>query len=132
MSKDARLLHQFLKIGSARAGRAPPVLDAPLDTLLPADETDPETRLWLSLGALDLWERSGFQPAPAASPAGPVDAAPARRAPKRCSHCCCAACPRPPCCPNGCNCCAGTVPACRRAACPSCSTWRRANRHCAL
>jgi hypothetical protein len=51
MSKDARLLHQFLKIGSARAGRAPP--------------------------ALDLWEPSGFQPAPAASPAGPVDAAPA-------------------------------------------------------
>lgn len=59
MSDDARQLQQLLKIGTARAGRLPAPLGAPLDALLPAG-ADPDAVLWLSLGALDLWERSGF------------------------------------------------------------------------
>jgi hypothetical protein len=74
MNDDARQLQQLLKIGMARAGRPPAVLAAPLDALLPFDTaTVPEAALWLSLGALDLWERSGFvapdQPTPAPAPA---------------------------------------------------------------
>lgn len=77
MTDDARQRQQLLKIGTARAGRPPAALAAPLDALLPADSTiAPEAALWLSLGALDLWERSGFlvpdlpapMPAPAAAP----------------------------------------------------------------
>jgi hypothetical protein len=69
MTDDARQLQQLLKIGMARAGRPPAGLGAPLDALLPADAAaTPEAALWLSLGALDVWERSGFvapdQPAP--------------------------------------------------------------------
>jgi len=59
MSDAARQLQQLLKIGTARAGRAAAGPGAPLDALLPAD-ADPDAALWLSLGALDLWERSGF------------------------------------------------------------------------
>jgi len=73
MSDDARQLQQLLKIGMARAGRPPAGLAAPLDGLLPADAgAAPEATLWLSLGALDLWERGGFvppdQPAPRPAP----------------------------------------------------------------
>jgi hypothetical protein len=73
MSDDARQLQQLLKIGMARAGRPPAGLATPLDTLLPADAAAaPEATLWLSLGALDLWERVGFvpsdQPAPRPAP----------------------------------------------------------------
>jgi hypothetical protein len=73
MNDDARQLQQLLKIGMARAGRAPAGLPAPLAALLPHEAAAvPEAALWLSLGALDLWERSGFvapdQPAPAPAP----------------------------------------------------------------
>jgi len=77
MTDAARQLQQLLKIGMARAGRPPAGLPAPLDALLPHDTVAaPEAALWLSLGALDLWERSGFvapdlpapTPAPAAAP----------------------------------------------------------------
>lgn len=61
MSDDARQLRQLLKIGMARAGRAPAGLPAPLDALLPAGAAAaPEAALWQALGALDLWERSGY------------------------------------------------------------------------
>jgi len=78
MNDDARQLRQLLKIGMARAGRPPAGLPAPLDALLPHDAAAaPEGALWLSLGALDLWERSGFiapdQPAPASVPASAPD-----------------------------------------------------------
>jgi hypothetical protein len=75
MKNDAaRQLQQLLKIGTARAGRAPIVLAAPLDALLLRDTAAaPDAALWLSLGALDLWERGGFvasgQPAPTPMPA---------------------------------------------------------------
>jgi len=74
MSDDLRQRQQLLKIGTARAGRAPAPPAAPLDALFPQAEA--ETTLWLSLGALDLWERSGFLPstgpaAPALDPAPP-------------------------------------------------------------
>jgi hypothetical protein len=73
MNDDARQLQQLLKIGMARAGRPPAGLPAPLAALLPHDAAAaPEAALWLSLGALDLWERSGFvasdQPAPTPAP----------------------------------------------------------------
>jgi hypothetical protein len=71
MSDDLRQRQQLLKIGTARAGRTPMPLAAPLDALLPpADALEAEPALWLSLGALDLWERSGFVP-----PAGSAQAA---------------------------------------------------------
>jgi hypothetical protein len=71
MSDDLRQRQQLLKIGTARAGRTPTPLAAPLDALLPpADALEAEPALWMSLGALDLWERSGFLP-----PAGPAQAA---------------------------------------------------------
>jgi hypothetical protein len=78
MNDDARQLQQLLKIGMARAGRPPAGLPAPLDALLPHDAAAvPEAALWLSLGALDLWERSGFiapdQPAPASAPVAAPD-----------------------------------------------------------
>jgi hypothetical protein len=78
MNDDARKLRQLLKIGMARAGRAPAGLPTPLDALLPHDATAvPEAALWLSLGALDLWERSGFvtpdQPAPVRAPVAAPD-----------------------------------------------------------
>jgi hypothetical protein len=62
----------------ARAGRPPAGLATPLDALLPAEAaTAPEATLWLSLGALDLWERSGFLtpdvPAPAHTPAAATE-----------------------------------------------------------
>jgi hypothetical protein len=81
MSDAARQLQQLLKVGMARAGRPPAGLAAALDALLPQDaEAMPEAALWLSLGALDLWERSGFvatdQPAPASAPASAPVAAP--------------------------------------------------------
>jgi hypothetical protein len=78
MNDAARQLQQLLKIGMARAGRPPAGLPAPLDALLPHDAAaPPEGALWLSLGALDLWERSGFiapdQPAPASAPVSVPD-----------------------------------------------------------
>jgi hypothetical protein len=78
MTDDARQLRQLLKIGTARAGRPPVALAAPLDALLPPDTAAaPEAALWLSLGALDLWERSGFvapgQPAPTPAQVAPPD-----------------------------------------------------------
>ena len=78
MNDDARQLQQLLKIGTARAGRSPAALTAPLDALLPGDTAAvPEAALWLSLGALDLWERSGFvapgEPAPTPAPAAAPD-----------------------------------------------------------
>jgi hypothetical protein len=81
MNDDARQLQQLLKIGIARAGRPPAGLPAPLDALLPHDDAAvPEGALWLSLGALDLWERSGFiapdQPAPASAPGSASTSAP--------------------------------------------------------
>src|SRR3954452_14606278 len=70
MTDDLRQRQQLLKIGTARAGRGVASLAAPLDTLLPAAEASaPEAALWMSLGALALWERSGFLPP--ASPASP-------------------------------------------------------------
>lgn len=75
MNDAARQLQQLLKIGMARAGRPPAGLPTPLDTLLP--QAVPEGALWLSLGALDLWERSGFiapdQPATASASVAPSD-----------------------------------------------------------
>ncbi len=75
MNDDARQLQQLLKIGMARAGRPPAGLPTPLDTLLP--QAVPEGTLWLSLGALDLWERSGFiapdQPVPMPAPIAAPD-----------------------------------------------------------
>jgi len=82
MSQDARQLHQLFKIGSARAGNALANLGEPLDALLPANAGAIEARLWLAMGALDLWQRSGFQPAssPVSSPdAQTVPPAPAER-----------------------------------------------------
>lgn len=78
MSQDARQLHQLFKIGSARAGRALADPGEPLASLLPPDGTAVEAQLWLGLGALDLWERSGFQPAAAPTPgtAQAIQAAP--------------------------------------------------------
>ena len=78
MNDDARQLQQLLKIGMARAGRPPAGLPAPLDALLPHDAAAlPEGTLWLSLGALDLWERSGFiapdLPAPTSAPVAALD-----------------------------------------------------------
>jgi hypothetical protein len=71
MSDDLRQRQQLLKIGTARAGRAPAPPAAPLDALFPqAQASEAESTLWLSLGALDLWERSGFLP-----PARPLQAA---------------------------------------------------------
>jgi hypothetical protein len=74
MTDDLRQRQQLLKIGTARAGRGVAgavSLTAPLDTLLPpAEASGPEAALWMSLGALDLWERSGFLPP--ASPASPA------------------------------------------------------------
>lgn len=68
MSEDLRQRQQLLKIGTARAGRAPAPLAAPFDALLPPADAQPgEPALWLSLGALDLWERSGFVPPDAAA-----------------------------------------------------------------
>jgi hypothetical protein len=83
MSDDLRQRQQLLKIGTARAGPAPAPPAAPLDALFPPApagqaQPDAETTLWLSLGALDLWERSGFlPPAGAALPA--LDPAPPER-----------------------------------------------------
>jgi hypothetical protein len=83
MSDDLRQRQQLLKIGTARAGRAPAPLAAPLDGMLPpTDANQAETALWLSLGALDLWERSGFLP-----PAGPVQAMPDTAPPERLRAC---------------------------------------------
>jgi hypothetical protein len=83
MSDDLRQRQQLLKIGTARAGRAPAPLAAPLDGLLPPmDANQAETALWLSLGALDLWERSGFLP-----PAGPVHAMPDTAPPEHLRAC---------------------------------------------
>jgi hypothetical protein len=78
MNDDARQLQQLLKIGMARAGRPAAGLPAPLAALLPHDAAAvPEGALWLSLGALDLWERSGFiapgLPAPAPGPVAAPD-----------------------------------------------------------
>lgn len=68
MSDDLRQRQQLLKIGTARAAQPPAGLGAPLDTLLPAAHADrPEAALWQSIGALDLWERSGFLAPPAAA-----------------------------------------------------------------
>jgi hypothetical protein len=79
MSDDLRQRQQLLKIGTARAGRLPAPLAAPLDELLPpADANQPEAALWLSLGVLDLWERSGFLPSDGPAQAAP-DAAPHER-----------------------------------------------------
>ncbi|CAH0318893.1 hypothetical protein SRABI118_05165 [Massilia sp. Bi118] len=76
MSDDLRQRQQLLKIGTARAGRAPAPPAAPLDALFPqAQASEAESTLWLSLGALDLWERSGFVP-PAAPPQTAPDPAP--------------------------------------------------------
>lgn len=63
MTDAAPQLQQTLRIGLARAGRAPAALGAPLDALLPAsDGALPESGLWLSLATVDVWERSGFMP----------------------------------------------------------------------
>jgi hypothetical protein len=64
MNDTTRQLQQLLKIGTARAGGAPLPSTADLTALLPASDAQ-ESRLWLSLGAIDLWERSGFVPASA-------------------------------------------------------------------
>jgi hypothetical protein len=77
MSDDLRQRQQLLKIGTARAGRAPAPPAAPLDALFPAAAaSQAEATLWLSLGALDLWERSGFLPPDSPAPSM-LDAAPA-------------------------------------------------------
>jgi Family of unknown function (DUF5691) len=71
MNDDLRRRHQLLKIGTARAGRTPAPPAPPLDALLPPEDANQaEAALWLSLGTLDLWERSGFLPP--ASPARPA------------------------------------------------------------
>lgn len=68
MSDDLRQRQQLLTIGTAHAGRAPAPPAAPLDALFPqAQASEADATLWLSLGVLDLWERSGFVP-PAALP----------------------------------------------------------------
>jgi len=80
MSQDTRRLHQLFKIGSARAGAALTGLGEPLDALLPENGSAIEARLWLAIGALDLWERSGYQaaqvPNQADTPAAPTDPLP--------------------------------------------------------
>lgn len=84
MSDALRQCRQRLKIGTARAGQSPATLAAPLDTLLPSTHADdPEAALWQSLGALDLYERSGFLPdaASAVPTAAPAPAAPERLRP---------------------------------------------------
>lgn len=63
MSHDTRRLHQLFKIGSARAGAALAGFGEPLDTLLPENGSAIEARLWLAIGALDLWQRSGYRAA---------------------------------------------------------------------
>jgi hypothetical protein len=86
MTDDLRQRQQLLKIGTARAGRGVASLAAPLDTLLPsAESSDPEAALWMSLGALDLWERSGFLPpaSPASPAAEPAPPEPLRPCPAR-------------------------------------------------
>lgn len=66
MNDGLRQLQQLLKIGTARAGRAPSTLAPSLDGLLPGSDVGaPQADLWLGLAALDLWERSGFVPADA-------------------------------------------------------------------
>jgi len=81
MNDDLRQRQQLLKIGTARAGRAPAPPAAPLDALFqqaPADQPqlEAEATLWRSLGALDLWERSGFLPPAGAAAQTPDTAAP--------------------------------------------------------
>ena len=76
MNDADRQLQQLLKIGTARAGRPPAGLAGPLAALLPADAAPPEAVLWLSLGALDLWERSGFVAPDRPTPAPAQAAAP--------------------------------------------------------
>lgn len=80
MSHDTRRLHQLFKIGSARAGAVLAGLGEPLDTLLPENGSAIEARLWLAIGALDLWERSGYRaaqvPDRAAMQAAPPDSLP--------------------------------------------------------
>jgi hypothetical protein len=61
-------LQQLLRLGTARAGRPPSAMAAPLDALLPVrDDAIPQIDLWLGLATLDLWERSGFVPLDAGS-----------------------------------------------------------------
>jgi hypothetical protein len=87
MSDDLRQRQQLLKIGTARAGRSPAPLAAPLDALLPpADALQAEPALWLSLGALDLWERSGFLP-PAGSAQPAAQTSPEAAPPERLRAC---------------------------------------------
>jgi hypothetical protein len=87
MSDDLRQRQQLLKIGTARAGRTPAPLAAPLDALLPpADALQAEPALWLSLGALDLWERSGFLPS-AGSAQTAAQTAPEAAPPERLRAC---------------------------------------------
>jgi hypothetical protein len=78
MRQDTRQWHQLLKIGSARAGSTSIEPGEPLDTVLPLDTGPIEARLWMAIGARDLWERSGFQPA-AQPAAAPSPAAPPER-----------------------------------------------------
>ncbi|RYE96594.1 MAG: hypothetical protein EOO78_21035, partial [Oxalobacteraceae bacterium] len=76
MSDDTRRLHQLFKIGSARAGAALAGFGEPLDTLLPENGGAIEARLWLAIGALDLWQRSGYRAAQVPDRAGTQAAAP--------------------------------------------------------
>ncbi len=77
MTSLANQIHQLLQIGTSRAGGAmlsggaawsgcAAPLHAPLQAM-PARSD--EERLWLTLGALDLWQRAGHAPAPAAGQA---------------------------------------------------------------
>lgn len=78
MTHTANELHKLLRIGTSRAAPgADHALPDELTALLPAAEAPGEARLWLALGALELWNRAGYvPPAPLSAPAAASACAP--------------------------------------------------------
>jgi hypothetical protein len=73
MTQEPAPLQKLLLIGTARARHAAdglqPELQAVLHPAVEAAEVTQEERLWLSAGALHLWNRAGHVPPPLAAPA---------------------------------------------------------------
>lgn len=68
MSSFPGKLHTTLQIGTSRAGgNVIDELPAPLRPKVASAAATPEAALWLSLGALDLWQRAGVEAAMAES-----------------------------------------------------------------
>lgn len=69
MTHNTSQLHKLLRIGTSRVAQGTDQsLPAELETLLPAAGAAPaEERLWLALGALELWTRAGHIPPPPAA-----------------------------------------------------------------